>query len=148
MSLVVFTSAVGLLTSPNTIPLLNAFMSIFFVTLGAGAAGALNMWYESDLDALMSRTCLRPIPTGKIKKLIDMKVGVSNSPEGDAYSLASSVGGKLARLYSEYGYYLKALEKEKEDKIKYGTTDFARSEVEQQAKDFQSYWRDIMQFKL
>ena len=87
-------------------------------------------------------------PTGKIKKLIDMKVGVSNSPEGDAYSLASSVGGKLARLYSEYGYYLKALEKEKEDKIKYGTTDFARSEVEQQAKDFQSYWRDIMQFKL
>ena len=77
-----------------------------------------------------------------------MKVGVSNSPEGDAYSLASSVGDKLARLYSEYGYYLKALEKEKEDKIKYGTTDFARSEVEQQAKDFQTYWRDIMQFKL
>ena len=36
--------------------------------MGSGAAGALNMWYESDLDALMSRTCLRPIPTGKIKK--------------------------------------------------------------------------------
>ena len=68
MSLVVFTSAVGLLTSPNTIPLLNAFMSIFFVTLGAGAAGALNMWYEADLDKLMTRTCLRPIPTGKINK--------------------------------------------------------------------------------
>ena len=68
MSLVVFTSAVGLLTSSNTIPLLNAFMSIFFVTLGAGAAGALNMWYEADLDKLMTRTCLRPIPTGKINK--------------------------------------------------------------------------------
>ena len=68
MSLVVFTSAVGLLTSPNTIPLLNAFMSIFFVTLGAGTAGALNMWYEADLDKLMTRTCLRPIPTGKINK--------------------------------------------------------------------------------
>jgi len=68
MSLVVFTSAVGLLTSPNTIPLLNAFMSIFFVTLGAGAAGTLNMWYEADLDKLMTRTCLRPIPTGKINK--------------------------------------------------------------------------------
>ena len=68
MSLVVFTSAVGLLTSPNTISLLNAFMSIFFVTLGAGAAGALNMWYEADLDKLMTRTCLRPIPTGKINK--------------------------------------------------------------------------------
>ena len=36
--------------------------------MGSGAAGALNMWYESDLDALMSRTCLRPIPTGKVKK--------------------------------------------------------------------------------
>ena len=66
MSLVVFTSAVVLLTSPNTIPLLNALMSIFFVTLGAGAAGALNMWYEADLDKLMTRTCLRPIPTGKV----------------------------------------------------------------------------------
>jgi|TARA_Y100000356_G_scaffold106685_1_gene92645 hypothetical protein len=87
-------------------------------------------------------------PTGKIKKLIDMKVGVSSSPEADAYRLASDVGDKLSTLYSEYGYYLKALEKEKEDKIKYGTTDFARSEVESAAKSFQSYWRDIMQFKI
>ena len=38
------------------------------VAIGSGAAGALNMWYESDVDALMSRTCLRPIPTGKIKR--------------------------------------------------------------------------------
>ena len=44
--------------------------------------------------------------TGKIKKLIDMKVGVSSSPEADAYRLVSSIGGKMARLYSEYGYYL------------------------------------------
>ena len=87
-------------------------------------------------------------PTGKIKKLIDMKVGVSSSPEADAYRLASDVGDKISTLYSEYGYYLKALEKEKEDKIKYGTTDFARSEVESAAKSFQSYWRDIMQFKI
>ena len=68
MSLVVFTCAVGLLTSPNTIPLFDAIVSIFFVTMGAGAAGALNMWYEADLDKLMTRTCLRPIPTGKINK--------------------------------------------------------------------------------
>ena len=86
-------------------------------------------------------------PTGKIKKLIDMKVGVSNSPEGDAYSLASSVGDKLARLYSEYGYYLKALEKEKEDKIKYGTTDFARSDTEGYAKDVQDQYNTIMQMR-
>mgnify|MGYP001234079691 FL=1 len=68
MSLVVFTSAVGLLTAPNTIPLFNSLMGIFFVTIGAGAAGALNMWYEADLDKLMTRTCLRPIPSGKINK--------------------------------------------------------------------------------
>jgi len=68
MSLVIFTCAVGLLTSPNKIPLFDSLICIFFVTIGAGAAGALNMWYEADLDKLMTRTCLRPIPTGKITK--------------------------------------------------------------------------------
>ena len=68
MSLVIFTCAVGLLTSPNQIPLFDSLICIFFVTVGAGAAGALNMWYEADLDSLMTRTCLRPIPTGKINK--------------------------------------------------------------------------------
>ncbi len=68
MSLVIFTCAVGLLTSPNQIPVFDSLISIFFVTVGAGAAGALNMWYEADLDSLMTRTCLRPIPTGKVSK--------------------------------------------------------------------------------
>ena len=68
MSLVIFTCAVGLLTSPNQIPIFDSLICIFFVTIGAGAAGALNMWYEADLDKLMTRTCLRPIPTGKVSK--------------------------------------------------------------------------------
>jgi len=68
MSLVIFTCAVGLLTSPSQIPLFDSLICIFFVTVGAGAAGALNMWYEADLDSLMTRTCLRPIPTGKVSK--------------------------------------------------------------------------------
>ena len=68
MSLVIFTCAVGLLTSPNLISTKDAIMGILLVSLGAGAAGALNMWYESDLDALMTRTCLRPIPTGKVNR--------------------------------------------------------------------------------
>ena len=68
MSLVIFTCAVGLLTSPNLISTKDAIIGILLVSLGAGAAGALNMWYESDLDALMTRTCLRPIPTGKVNK--------------------------------------------------------------------------------
>ena len=68
MSLVIFTCAVGLLTSPNLISTKDAIIGILLVSLGAGAAGALNMWYESDLDALMTRTCLRPIPTGKVNR--------------------------------------------------------------------------------
>ena len=64
MSLVIFTCAVGLLTSNTNTEIMNAVIGISLVALGAGAAGCLNMWYESDLDALMSRTCLRPIPTG------------------------------------------------------------------------------------
>ncbi len=68
MSLVLFTSMVGLLIAPVQISFISASVSLFAIALGAGAAGALNMWYESDLDALMSRTCLRPIPTGKVKK--------------------------------------------------------------------------------
>ncbi len=68
MSLVIFTCAVGLLTSNSNTNITDAMVGIFLVALGAGAAGCLNMWYESDLDALMTRTCLRPIPTGKINR--------------------------------------------------------------------------------
>ncbi len=68
MSLVIFTCAVGLLTAPNSVSFLHSIICVFFVAMGAGAAGALNMWYEADLDKLMTRTCLRPIPTGRVNK--------------------------------------------------------------------------------
>ena len=68
MSLVLFTSMVGLLIAPEKVSFAVSVTSLFAVALGAGAAGALNMWYESDLDALMTRTCLRPIPTGRVQK--------------------------------------------------------------------------------
>ena len=68
MSLVIFTCAVGLLMAPSMVSTKDAIIGVLLVSMGAGAAGALNMWYESDLDALMSRTCLRPIPTGKVNK--------------------------------------------------------------------------------
>ena len=76
MSLVIFTCAVGLLTAPNMISTKDAMIAILLVSIGAGAAGALNMWYESDLDALMSRTCLRPIPSGKINKNLALIFGI------------------------------------------------------------------------
>ena len=68
MSLVLFTSMVGLLIAPEKVSFMVSIISLFAVAMGAGAAGALNMWYESDLDALMTRTCLRPIPTGRVQK--------------------------------------------------------------------------------
>ena len=79
MSLVIFTCAVGLMMAPNAISTKEAIIGILLVSIGAGAAGALNMWYESDLDALMSRTCLRPIPTGKVNKNQALIFGITLS---------------------------------------------------------------------
>ena len=79
MSLVIFTCAVGLLTAPSIVTTKDAIIGILLVSMGAGAAGALNMWYESDLDALMSRTCLRPIPTGKVNKNQALIFGITLS---------------------------------------------------------------------
>ena len=79
MSLVIFTCAVGLLIAPVKINFADAIFSLLAVALGSGAAGALNMWYESDLDSLMTRTCLRPIPTGKLSKNQALVFGIISS---------------------------------------------------------------------
>ena len=79
MSLVLFTSMVGLLIAPEKVSFIVSVISLFAVALGAGAAGALNMWYESDLDALMTRTCLRPIPTGRVQKNQALWFGITLS---------------------------------------------------------------------
>jgi len=79
MSLVIFTCAVGLLIAPVKINFLDAICSLMAVALGSGAAGALNMWYESDLDSLMTRTCLRPIPTGKLTRNQALTFGIFSS---------------------------------------------------------------------
>jgi len=87
--------------------------------------------------------------TGKVKKIIDdfQSNRTSHTQESEAYALASAIGDDLARLYTYYGYYLGALEQEKQDKIKYGTTDFSRSDVEGYAKDVQRYTIQIMSGK-
>jgi protoheme IX farnesyltransferase len=66
MSLVIFTALVGLVIAPGHVHPVLAFTSILCIAVGAGASGALNMWYEADIDALMSRTANRPIPRGRI----------------------------------------------------------------------------------
>ena len=66
MSLVIFTAVVGMVAAPGHIQPWLGFVALFCIALGAGASGALNMWYEADIDAVMKRTSKRPIPAGAI----------------------------------------------------------------------------------
>jgi heme o synthase len=66
MSLVIFTAIVGLMAAPGHIHPWLGFMTILCIAMGAGASGALNMWYDADIDALMTRTAKRPVPSGAI----------------------------------------------------------------------------------
>jgi protoheme IX farnesyltransferase len=66
MSLVIFTALVGLVIAPGHMHPLIAFTALLCIAVGAGAAGALNMWYDADIDAIMTRTAQRPVPAGRI----------------------------------------------------------------------------------
>ena len=66
MSLVVFTSLTGLVAAPGELHPVLAIIAILAIAVGAGASGALNMWYDADIDALMQRTAARPIPRGRV----------------------------------------------------------------------------------
>jgi len=68
MSLVVFTAAIGMLLAPGGINPVIGFIAILSIAIAGGASGALNMWYDSDIDAIMSRTANRPIPAGRIER--------------------------------------------------------------------------------
>jgi protoheme IX farnesyltransferase len=67
MSLVIFTAVVGLFAAPAAIHPWLGFVTILCIALGAGASGALNMWYDADIDAVMKRTAKRPVPSGAIE---------------------------------------------------------------------------------
>ena len=66
MSLVIFTGLVGIVVAPGDVHIMISLTALLCIAVGAGAAGALNMWYDADIDARMQRTCKRPIPTGKV----------------------------------------------------------------------------------
>jgi len=76
MSLVVFTGLCGLLAAPVTLPPVLGFTAILCIALGAGAAGALNQWYEADLDAKMRRTANRPLPAKRMERQTALHFGV------------------------------------------------------------------------
>jgi len=67
MSLVIFTALTGLAVAPGALHPVTAFTALLCIAVGAGAAGALNMWYDADIDAKMVRTARRPVPTGRVK---------------------------------------------------------------------------------
>lgn len=76
MSLVVFSGLCGLLVAPVTLPAVLGFTAILCIALGAGACGALNQWYETDIDAKMRRTANRPLPAGRMDRQSALHFGV------------------------------------------------------------------------
>ena len=105
MSLVLFTCMVGLLIAPYSVDLKTSLISLLAGAIGSGAAGALNMWYESDVDALMSRTCLRPIPTGKVKRNQALYFGIILSFVSIAMLYYSANVISAILLASTIGFY-------------------------------------------
>merc|ERR1739841_448889 len=79
MILVVFTALVGLLAAPVPLHWVVAFASILFIAIGGGASGALNMWWDADIDAVMRRTRGRPIPSGRVQPGEALTLGVALS---------------------------------------------------------------------
>src|ERR1043165_5736775 len=77
MSLVVFTAMVGLVLAPVPMHPVMAFTALLCIAVGAGAAGALNMWYDADIDARMGRTAGRPIPRGRLARGEALAFGVT-----------------------------------------------------------------------
>jgi protoheme IX farnesyltransferase len=76
---VVFTALVGLLVAPVSLHPVEAFSAILFIALGAGASGALNMWWDADIDAVMKRTQRRPVPSGRVQAGEALAVGLGLS---------------------------------------------------------------------
>ena len=79
MTLVVFTALVGLLAAPVAVHPFVAFCAILFIAVGGGASGALNMWYDADIDAVMKRTARRPIPSGRVTRDEALAIGLALS---------------------------------------------------------------------
>ena len=107
MSLVVFTALCGLLAAPGDIHPIIGFTAILCIALGAGASGALNQWYEADLDAKMKRTQKRPLPDGRMQKDSALQFGIGLS----AFSvLIMAVGvNYLAAIFLAFSIFFYAV---------------------------------------
>src|SRR4051794_25419045 len=95
MSLVVFTALVGLALAPGGVHPVIGFVSLFAVAVGAGAAGALNMWWDADIDAVMRRTSRRPVPSGRV-------------PAGEAFAIGATLATGAGTLLLPAAYWVAA----------------------------------------
>src|SRR6202035_4614133 len=77
MMLAVFTALVGLSSAPVRLDPLTTLAAVLSIAMGAGAAGALNMWYDADIDAVMARTAMRPIPRGRVSRFGALVFGIA-----------------------------------------------------------------------
>jgi len=94
MSLVVFTGAAGIAAAPGSVHPILSFSLLLAIALGAGGAGALNMWFDSDIDAVMRRTASRPVPAGLVSRDDALMLGLVTSAL--SVVLAALAGGPLA----------------------------------------------------
>lgn len=97
MSLVVFTAAAGAIVAPSEVHWMKAVVAIVCIAIGAGASGALNQWYDADIDAIMARTAGRPIPAGRVSRDAALEFGMVLSVFS-VLSMAVMVGYLAAAL--------------------------------------------------
>ncbi len=106
MSLVVFTGLVGMMMAPGHINPVVGFIALLCIAVGAGASGALNMWYDADIDAHMERTKTRPIPMGRVAPAEALNLGVTLSL-GSILLIGIAVNATSAALLAlTIGFYL------------------------------------------
>jgi protoheme IX farnesyltransferase len=94
MSLVIFTALVGLLVAPVSVHPVVILSSVLFIAIGAGASGALNMWWDADIDAVMKRTAKRPVPSGRVTAQDALAIGIALS--GMAVAMLALAANLLA----------------------------------------------------
>jgi protoheme IX farnesyltransferase len=100
MSLVMFTAMVGYTVAPGRRDALTACIVLLGIAAGAGGAGALNMWYEADLDAAMTRTAGRPLPRGRVSRSEALAFGLALAAAGVAVlGLVNLAAASIAGLY-------------------------------------------------
>jgi protoheme IX farnesyltransferase len=106
MALALFTAFVGLMVAPTGLDPLRGFIAILAIAAGAGAAGALNMWYDADIDAVMARTAMRPIPRGNVSKFEALVFGlILGATAVTVLALATNLAA-AALLASTIGFYV------------------------------------------